>query len=115
MSLVQKHAKDVFFLVHTNFTYVKIVMSRVRWLRTLPYEADVDETSVEIIGLLVKDLDKNAQGFSTYEEVKARITTTLQTTTINRKKNKMMKRLVEDFGEGDEEKKMNLIKVKELY
>ena len=48
MSLVEKHAKDVFFLVDLDITYVQVVLPRVRWLRPLPYEVDVDETSTAI-------------------------------------------------------------------
>ena len=103
VSLMEKHAKDVSFLVDTNFTCVQFVVLRIRWLRALPYEVDVDETSTTITTLLAEDIDQNAQAFRTYEEAKARITTTLQTTTIDRKKNKMMKRLIEEFGEGDKE------------
>ena len=74
MPLVEKHDKDVFFLVDTNFTYVQAIMLRVRWLRALPYEVDVDEILEIIIALLAKDLDKNVEGLGTYEEAKARIT-----------------------------------------
>ena len=52
VSLVEKHAKDVFFLVDTDFTYVQVARPRIRWLRELPYEVNIDEKLVTITTLL---------------------------------------------------------------
>ena len=65
--------------------------------RPLPYELNIDETSTTITTLLVEETDKNAPTFGTYEEAKERITINLQITTMDKKKTKMMKRLVEEF------------------
>ena len=51
VSLVEKHFNDVFFLVDTNFTYVQFYVPRVRWLRPLGYEINVNEASAKIMTL----------------------------------------------------------------
>ena len=43
ISLVEKNFNDIFFLVDVDFTYVKDGFPRVRWLRPLPYEFNIDE------------------------------------------------------------------------
>ena len=58
--LVEKHFNDVCFLVDFDFTYVQAIIPRVRWLRPLPYEINVDEASTTITSLLVEELDKSA-------------------------------------------------------
>ena len=63
VSLVDKHFNDVFFLVDTDFTYVQAVVPRVRWLRPLGYEINVDEVSTVITTLLAKDIDAKATAF----------------------------------------------------
>ena len=78
-------------------------MSSVRWLKALPYKVNIDEINAAITTLLVEEIDMKAQCFGTFEEAKAIITTTFKTTIVDRKKNKMMKRVIEEFGEGDEE------------
>ena len=103
MSLVKAHAKDFFFLVDTNFTYAQVVVLRVRWLKALPYEINIDENFVAITKLLSKEVDKNAQGFGTIEEEKESITKNLQITNVSRKKAKIVKRLIEQFDDEDEE------------
>ena len=103
MSLVETNAKDICFLVDTTFTYAQAIVPRVRWLKTLPYEVNIDETSTKIAALLFEEVDKNAQSFGKFEEAKARITTNLQTKKVDRRKDKIIKRLIEQFGEEDEE------------
>ena len=102
-SLVETHAKDICFLVDTNYTYAQVVVPRVRWLKDLPYEVKIDETSAAIIALFSKEVDKNAQNFGTYEETKERITTNLQITKVVRKNFKKIKNFIEQFGEEGEE------------
>ena len=58
ISLVEEHVNDIFFLVDIDFTYVQAVIPRVRWLRPLGYELDVDQASVAIKKLLVEELTK---------------------------------------------------------
>lgn len=60
VSLVEQHYNDVCFLVDANYTYVQETIPRVRWLKPLPYEVNVDEAFVTIIALLVEDIDKSA-------------------------------------------------------
>ena len=45
ISLVEKHYDDVCFLVDVDYTYVQATTPRVRWLRPLGYEINVDEAS----------------------------------------------------------------------
>ena len=78
------------------------MMLRVRWLKALPYEVNIDETSTTITTLLLEEVDKNAPYFGTFDEEKARITTNLQTTKEVRKKSKIIKNLIEQFGEGSD-------------
>ena len=42
VSLVERHVNDIFFLVDMDYTYIQVVIPRVRWLRPLGYELDVD-------------------------------------------------------------------------
>ena len=106
-SLVQKHAKDIYFLVDTDFTYAQAALPMVRWLRALPYEVKIDETSVAIIAFLFEDIDPNVQSFGTYEEAKARITANLQTEKVERKRKKIMKKLQDKYGGNNEEDEEN--------
>ena len=52
MSLVEKYYGDVCFLVDVNYTFVQATTPRVRWLRPLGYEINMDEDFVAIITLL---------------------------------------------------------------
>lgn len=63
ISLVEKHFNDVFFLVDTDFTYVQAIIPRVRWLRPLGYQLNVDEASTTIKILLAEEVDKEAKEF----------------------------------------------------
>ena len=71
-------------------------------MKALPYEVNNDETLVTITTLLVEEVE-NAQIFGTYDVAKVRTTTTLLITSIDKKKTKIMKRLIENLGEGDDE------------
>ena len=42
VSLVEKHINDICFIVDIDYTYIQAVLTRVRWLRPLGYELDVD-------------------------------------------------------------------------
>ena len=80
VSLVEKHEKDIFFLVDIDFTYIQAAIPRVRWLRPLGYEINVDDASTTITTLLSKEMDKEAKPFGTYDIVKSRVEIDLKTT-----------------------------------
>ena len=61
ISLVEKHYNDVFFLVDVDYTYVQETIPRVKWLKPLPYEVNVDEASTTITTLLSEEIEKNAK------------------------------------------------------
>ena len=73
VSLVEKHVHDIFFLVDIDYTYIQAIVPRVRWLRPLGYELDVDQASAEITTLLAEEIEKAAKPFGTYDEVKSRV------------------------------------------
>lgn len=56
---MEKYAKNVYFLVDTDFTHVQVALHRVRELRPLTYEVNIDEASIVIIAFLVEERDKN--------------------------------------------------------
>ena len=62
-SLVETHAKDICFLVDTDYTYAQVVVPRVRWLKEIPYKVNIDETSTRITTLVFEEVDKNVEGF----------------------------------------------------
>ena len=62
-------------MVDIDFTYVQAIIPRVRWLRPLGYELDIDQASAAIIALLAEEVDKNAKAFGTYDTVKSRVMT----------------------------------------
>ena len=106
-SLVEKHAKDIFFLIDIDFTYAQATLLRVRWLRALTFDVNIDETSAAITTLLFEYIDSNIQIFGKYQEAKARITMNLQTPKVERKRKKIMKKLQDEFGGNDEEDEAN--------
>ena len=70
VSLVEKHLKDIFFLVDIDYTYIQAIIPRFRWLRPLGYELDVDQASKNITTLLAEETDKTENNFGTYDVVK---------------------------------------------
>ena len=52
VSLVEKHINDICFLVDIDYTYIQVVLPRIRWLRPLGYELDVEKASTTITALL---------------------------------------------------------------
>lgn len=76
------------FLVDANYTYVQEVLPRVKWLKPLPYEINVDDASTKITALLVEEIDKDVTSFGNYEEANCRIKINLQTTLMIKKKKK---------------------------
>ena len=69
-SLVEKHVNDICFLVDIDFTYIQATIPRVKWLRPLGYEMNIDEASAAITTILAKEMDKEAKPFGTYDIVK---------------------------------------------
>ena len=103
VSLVEQHVNDIYFLVDIDYTYIQAIVPRVRWLRPLGYELDVDQASVAITSLLAKEIDKFAKPFGTYDVVKSRVVTDLKTTTVMKKKDKMIRKIKKRFGADIEE------------
>lgn len=98
VSLVEKHVNDICFLVDIDFTYIQATIPRVRWLRPLGYELDIDEALVAITTLLAKEIDKVAPHFGTYDFVKSKIETKLKNTSVIKKKDKMVRKIKKTFG-----------------
>lgn len=69
-------------------------------MRPLGYEINVDEDSVATTGLLAKEINKNAKTFGNYELAKSKITMELKNTFVIKKKDRLVKKLKEKFGEG---------------
>ena len=103
VSLVEKDINDILFLVEIDYTYIQVAIPRVRWLRPLGYEINVDEASAAITALLAEEMDKEAKAFGTYDIVKSRVEIDLKMASTLKKKDKMVKKLKVRFGEGDEE------------
>ena len=66
ISLVEEHYDDIFFLVDIDQTYVQVEIPRVRWLRPLGYEINVEEASTKMTTLLTEEVDKKAKAFGNY-------------------------------------------------
>ena len=101
--LVEKHVKDICFLVDIEFTYIQAALPRVRWLKPLGYEVNVDEASTTITTLLFEEIDKEEKHFGTYDIVKSRVDTDLKIASSLRKKDKIVKKLKAQLGVDDEE------------
>ena len=69
-------------------------------MRLLGYEINVDEAFVAITRLLVEEVDKNAKAFGNYELEKSKIAMELKTTSVIKKKDRLVKKLKAKFGEG---------------
>ena len=93
ISLVEKHVQDICFLVDIDFTYIQAAIPRIRWLRPLPYEIDVDEALATITTLLAEESNKEEKYFGTYDIVKSRVSIDLKITSSMIKKDKIIKKL----------------------
>ena len=103
VSLVEQYYNDICFLVDIDYTYVQLATPRVRWLRPLGYEINVDEASAIITTLLVEEVDKNAKIFGNYDVMKSKVEMELKTTSTLKKKDKLVKNIKAKFGEGAKE------------
>ena len=100
ISLVEQHYNDIFFLVDIDYTYIQAIVPRVRWLRPLGYEINIDEASVAITALLAEEVDKTTKLFGNYDVVKSKVEMELKTTSTLKKKDKLVRKLKEKFREG---------------
>lgn len=101
--LVKRHYDDFCFLVDVDYIFFQEATPRVRWLRPLGYERNVDEASAEIIALFAEEIDKNNKAFGNYKMTKSNITMELKIASIIKKKEKLVKKLKAKFGEGAKE------------
>ena len=62
---MEQHVNEIFFLVDIDYTYIQTMVPRVRWLRPLGYELDVDQASTTITTLLVEKIGKATKPFGT--------------------------------------------------
>ena len=72
-------------------------------VETLRIWINVDEASTTIIALLSEEMDMEAKPFGTHDIVKSRVETHLKTTSVMKKKEKMVKKLKERLGVQDDE------------
>ena len=100
VSLVKNHVNDVCFLVDIDYTYIQAAILRIRWLRPLGYEINIDEASVEIKTFLVEEIDKSAPHFGTYDVVRSKVYMKLKIAFTIKRKDKLVKKLKAKFGEG---------------
>ena len=117
ISLVEQHVNDLFFLVDIDYTYIQTTIPRIRWLRPLGYEIKIDEATTTITALLAEKIDKNTKPFGTYDIVKSKVEMELKTTSVIKRKDKLVRKLKNKVGEGIEgamEKKKKKIKVKKM-
>ena len=71
--LVGNYKDDVCFMVDSDKVYIQVVWPRVVWVKTLPYEVNIDETKDIIEALVNEPIDPNVPYFGTYDEAKERI------------------------------------------
>ena len=102
VSLVEKHINDICFLVDIDHTYIQVTIPRVRWIRPLGYELDIDKASTTITTLLAEDIDKTAKPFGTYDVVKSKVEMELKKTSIIKRKDKLVRKIKKKFGERTE-------------
>ena len=71
---------------------------RVRWLRPLGYEINVDEASTTITTLLVEEVEKNEKIHGNYEVMKSKVEMELKITSTLKKKDRLVKNLQAEYG-----------------
>ena len=100
ISLVEKHENYVCFLVDIDYTYIQASIPRIKWLRPLGYEINIDEASIAITALLAEEIDKSAPHFGTYDVVRSKVDMELKTASTIKRKDRLVKKLKARFGEG---------------
>lgn len=103
ISLVEKHEKNICFLVDIDYTYIQAIVPRVRWLKPLGYELYIDDANVAITAFLAEEVDKSAKPFGTYEQVRVKIIADKKMSSAMKKKDKLVKKIKDQFGIGEEE------------
>lgn len=88
--LVEEYEHEISFLVDIDFTLIKAIELRRKWLAPMGYELDIYFASKSIKALLAEPKDPKAKRFGTYEEGKARIKIGLVIGKITKKSRKMM-------------------------
>ena len=91
---------DVCFLVDIDYTHIQATIPRIRWLRPLGYEINIDEASTTITTFLVEEIDKSAPHFGTYDVVRSKVDMELKATSTIKRKDRLVKKLNAKFGEG---------------
>lgn len=71
--LVEDYKDDVCFMVDSDKVYIQVVIPRVVWVKSLPYEVNIDEEKEIIEALINEHIDPKAPHFGTYDKAKARI------------------------------------------
>lgn len=61
--------------------HAQSILLRVEWLRTIPYEVNVDDVMEVVILLLVDNIDGSAKVFGTYKTIIVEITINSNTPT----------------------------------
>lgn len=97
--LVGDYEQEICFLVDIDHTLIKVAEPRTKSLAPMGYEIDINFSSKSIKALLATPKDVNDERFGTYKEAKTRIKIGLVISKITKKSRKMMKTLVEKFGD----------------
>ena len=105
LALVEKDYDDICFHVDVDYTFVQVFIPKLRWLRLLGYEINVDEAFAAIIALLVEEVDKTTKVFGNYEMVNSKITMQLKIASSLKEKEMIVKKLKDKFGESFKEEK----------
>ena len=100
ISLVEKHENDVCSIVDIDYTYIQVVIPRLRWLRSLGYEINIDEAYIAITKLLPKEVDQSAPHLCTYDVVRSKVDMELNTISTLKTKDTLVKKLKAKFGKG---------------
>ena len=95
---MEQHVNDIYFLVDIDYTYIQAAVPRVRWLRPLGYELDVDQALATITTLLAEDIDKFSKPFGTYDVVKSKVEIELKTASIVKRRDKLVRKIKKKFG-----------------
>ena len=98
ISLVDQHENDIYFLVDIDFTYIQVVIPRVRWLKPLGYELNVDQASTTITTMLIEDIEKTIKHFGTHDFFKSRVVIDRKAASATKRKDKLVKKLKKKFG-----------------
>ena len=94
---------DVCFLVDIDYTYMQAGIPRIKWLKPLGYEINIDEAFTTITTLLAEEIDKSAPHFGTYDVVRSKVDMELKTASTLKKNDKLVKKHKAKFGEGTSE------------